>query len=115
MEEIRQPIPERMYCADPKCGSYIPKDSQHSGMGNCVGERCWVRTCLTCYEIAHAGHTIKCRGYPKDLYGDGGWTIEAMLEKQGWKRCPGCQIPIELDSGCNHVECPCGAEFCFAC
>lgn len=30
-------------------------------------------------------------------------------------KCPKCHIPIERISGCPHMTCPCGHEFCWFC
>lgn len=30
-------------------------------------------------------------------------------------KCPKCEIPIERISGCPHMTCPCGHEFCWFC
>lgn len=30
-------------------------------------------------------------------------------------RCPKCEIPIEKTTGCPHMTCPCGHEFCWYC
>lgn len=31
------------------------------------------------------------------------------------RRCPGCSCRTERISGCNHIRCPCGVEWCYAC
>uniref|UniRef100_A0A0M3HSY0 RING-type domain-containing protein n=1 Tax=Ascaris lumbricoides TaxID=6252 RepID=A0A0M3HSY0_ASCLU len=31
------------------------------------------------------------------------------------KQCPECRLFCERIDGCNHMECPCGAEFCYVC
>ena len=31
------------------------------------------------------------------------------------RRCPGCTRLTERISGCNHISCPCGTEWCYAC
>lgn len=30
-------------------------------------------------------------------------------------KCPKCEIPIEKTTGCPHMSCPCGHEFCWYC
>ncbi|KAK2067018.1 hypothetical protein P8C59_000788 [Phyllachora maydis] len=34
---------------------------------------------------------------------------------KGWQRCHRCKAMVELDPGCNHMICRCGAEFCMLC
>jgi hypothetical protein len=31
------------------------------------------------------------------------------------RACPGCQLRTTRISGCNHMTCPCGYEWCFVC
>jgi hypothetical protein len=31
------------------------------------------------------------------------------------KECPGCGVDVEKSSGCNHITCPCGTHWCWAC
>ncbi|OJD35979.1 ibr finger domain protein [Diplodia corticola] len=38
-----------------------------------------------------------------------------MAEACGWARCCGCGRFVELEYGCNHMRCCCGAHFCYAC
>ncbi|PYI20440.1 hypothetical protein BO99DRAFT_456587 [Aspergillus violaceofuscus CBS 115571] len=33
----------------------------------------------------------------------------------GWQTCPRCGRLVELDSGCHHMICLCGVEFCYFC
>ncbi|PYH85696.1 hypothetical protein BO82DRAFT_165751 [Aspergillus uvarum CBS 121591] len=33
----------------------------------------------------------------------------------GWQTCPRCGRLVELDSGCHHMMCLCGVEFCYFC
>ncbi|KAK0650150.1 hypothetical protein DIS24_g7136, partial [Lasiodiplodia hormozganensis] len=38
-----------------------------------------------------------------------------MAEACGWAKCYGCGRFVELEFGCNHMVCCCGAHFCYAC
>ena len=31
------------------------------------------------------------------------------------RECPGCKVPTQKTYGCDHMECPCGAHWCWAC
>ncbi|KAI7188907.1 hypothetical protein KC319_g347, partial [Hortaea werneckii] len=45
-------------------------------------------------------------------------ALESVLKIAGdedWQRCPDCKGMIELTFGCNHMTCPCSAEFCYVC
>ncbi|KAL2207063.1 hypothetical protein CC79DRAFT_1383107 [Sarocladium strictum] len=33
----------------------------------------------------------------------------------GWQRCNACKSVVELSTGCNHMTCRCGSQFCYKC
>lgn len=41
--------------------------------------------------------------------------IEQLMEANGWRRCPQCGVCVERTTGCNHIVCVCGGEFCYQC
>ncbi|KAJ7750691.1 hypothetical protein DFH07DRAFT_961288 [Mycena maculata] len=45
--------------------------------------------------------------------------LHALMERRGWKYCPGCRTPYEKTEGCNHMQCSspggCGTHFCYKC
>jgi hypothetical protein len=50
--------------------------------------------------------------------GDGTKELEKLIRTQRWKRCPGCQVPVERIAGCSHMTCRapgCSAHFCYTC
>ncbi|KAH7161719.1 hypothetical protein EDB81DRAFT_925347 [Dactylonectria macrodidyma] len=57
------------------------------------------------------------RGAPPEVIG---WTCddcEAMdsAMKLKLKSCPGCTATTQKVSGCDHISCPCGTHWCYAC
>lgn len=44
-------------------------------------------------------------------------TTDQLCEKldKSLKRCPKCGVPVEKSIGCNHIQCICGAHWCFKC
>ena len=32
-----------------------------------------------------------------------------------FKQCPKCQFWVEKNTGCNHMTCMCGMQFCYQC
>ncbi|EDR14624.1 uncharacterized protein LACBIDRAFT_305441 [Laccaria bicolor S238N-H82] len=42
--------------------------------------------------------------------------LDRLVRKYGWRYCPGCHIPIQKESGCNHMTCVgCYMHFCYRC
>ncbi|KAE8357235.1 hypothetical protein BDV27DRAFT_170931 [Aspergillus caelatus] len=77
----------RTYCANPlTCAS------------------CNTATCSTCKQRAHAGVFVESEV-----------EILEMAKIEGWQRCTRCRNIVELKSGCNHITCRCGFEFCYTC
>jgi hypothetical protein len=37
------------------------------------------------------------------------------LEDSFKKKCPRCAVNVHKDGGCNHITCPCGCHWCYAC
>ncbi|KAJ6264205.1 E3 ubiquitin-protein ligase [Drechslerella dactyloides] len=103
-------IEKRLFCPKRKCGAFIPyhprKDQASPLIGTC--QNCGTKACRICKEKAHKT-TEDC---PEDT----GLTAIIELSKDtGWKRCYRCRAMIELNLGCNHMTCRCGAEFCYVC
>ncbi|EAW16109.1 BRcat and Rcat domain-containing protein [Aspergillus fischeri NRRL 181] len=94
--------PHRTYCSNPSCSEYIFPYSVSSYIGTC--SHCSSRTCMRCKKPAHEGD---CPDEDEELL--------QLAEREGWRRCFQCRNMIELGTGCNHITCRCGAEFCYAC
>ncbi|KAF3166537.1 hypothetical protein TWF225_006293 [Orbilia oligospora] len=103
-------VEKRLFCPKRKCGAFIPyhprKDQHHPLVGTC--QKCGTRACRICKGKAHK-HTEDC---PEDL---GLNAVIGLSKDNGWKRCYRCRAMIELNYGCNHMTCRCGAEFCYMC
>jgi hypothetical protein len=68
--------------------------------------KCGTAVCTQCRSTSHVGDCP-----PSDLDPE----VEAALNRFKWKRCPKCRTGIKKVFGCSHVECRCGAHFCFEC
>lgn len=114
------------YCPVPTCSAFIPdrllpqqagtkgKRKVDSGIGtptsstlqcpNCEGD-----ICVDCRQVAH----------PNSLCANLHLGIDSetatLLKTWGYKRCPKCSQGIKRMYGCNHMECRCGAHFCWGC
>mmetsp|Transcript_19579 Transcript_19579/g.45591 ORF Transcript_19579/g.45591 Transcript_19579/m.45591 type:complete len:120 (+) Transcript_19579:497-856(+) len=75
--------------------------------------QCNFRTCFTHKCPWHEGRT--CEEYDQD--GDNSEEV-ALLQLMGssrFQRCPRCNHGVEKVSGCDHMTCCCGHEFCWKC
>ncbi|KAF2140972.1 uncharacterized protein K452DRAFT_334489 [Aplosporella prunicola CBS 121167] len=101
--EYGTPIPERVYCSNKKCSTFLADDRT-------VCHRCGHKTCRECKEAeanTSAGH--ECGAGKTDD------KIEYTSNNRV-KRCPKCSVLIQLTDACNHMTCGiCAHEFCFVC
>lgn len=126
---------DRIYCPVPSCSAFIPPrlyiqpmaspTSVHSRpqamngesstqtprltttKRQCVGcPKCHMVICTTCRGSSHIGACPET-----DL--DSG--LSETLTRLKIKRCPKCRAGIRKMFGCSHVNCLCGAHFCFGC
>ncbi|KAB5589515.1 Zinc metalloprotease [Ceratobasidium theobromae] len=87
-EDYNDPSTKEFTCAMPDC------------------DHVWCKSCSTTIE---KGKTHTC---------DGSAELTRLMEREGWRKCPGCQTPIEKNEGCNHITCTtpaCNTHFCYVC
>ena len=118
----------RLYCPEKCCSAFIPdrivnkifptpgsRQSIEDGQANadfvglaksirCQKCLCWV--CLDCRQHSHIGS-------PCDL--SQAQEVERMLEKLNYKTCPNCRTGVKRMFGCPHMQCHCGAHWCWFC
>ncbi|KAI6709609.1 hypothetical protein JHW43_007879 [Diplocarpon mali] len=103
-KKIEFDTPNRTYCSNPLCSSFIRVEHISGDQASC--QRCRAVTCTICKSAAHRGDC------PEDT------ALQLVLEvarDNGWQRCWSCHRMVELDTGCNHMTCPCSAQFCYKC
>ncbi|KFZ20941.1 hypothetical protein V502_02968 [Pseudogymnoascus sp. VKM F-4520 (FW-2644)] len=103
-KKIEFETPNRTYCYLPTCSAFINTQDVNGEGAEC--HECGSMTCTTCKAAAHAGDC------PNDA------ALQQVLEtarENGWQRCYSCWRLVELDHGCNHMTCRCGAQFCYVC
>ena len=94
------------YCPTPDC-SQIFRPAPEGIFLQCPS--CLVRICPACNADAHDGLT--CAEFK-----DGDNLFKEWANQRDVKRCPGCNIAIEKDEGCNHMKCTvCQTHICWMC
>ncbi|WPH02842.1 putative e3 ubiquitin-protein ligase ari4 [Acrodontium crateriforme] len=94
----------RTYCHDTRCSVFIPRGEPDDEWVICP--RCSKSTCVTCKTAAHTGDCPEDKNLQQ---------LIAVAETEQWQRCYKCNRFVELDTRCNHMSCPCGAQFCYVC
>ncbi|KAG8997881.1 hypothetical protein FRB90_012420 [Tulasnella sp. 427] len=96
----------------PNCGVQVRMDREDfmtSPMIACPRPNCdyiWCKACLQPVETKR----------PEDHSCDGMLELARLIQSRHWRRCPGCQTPIERSEGCNHMTCTvpsCNTNFCY--
>jgi hypothetical protein len=67
---------------------------------------CTTEICTRCRSFFHLGSCPKSDIDPE---------LEAQLKVWKVKRCPKCRTGVRKMFGCSHIECRCGAHFCWEC
>jgi hypothetical protein len=122
-EEWQTPNP--FYCPVPTCSTFIserllPDQTEGSGKRTDSGvgiptsktftcPACEASICLDCRQVAHP-----CSACNISEFGIDEETTK-LLKSWGYKQCPKCRHGLKRMYGCNHMECRCGAHFCYVC
>ncbi|KAF2686010.1 hypothetical protein K458DRAFT_416374 [Lentithecium fluviatile CBS 122367] len=115
------------YCPVARCSAFIPdrllpqaktkskgKQRVDSGVGTPTSPviacpSCETEICTNCRDLAHANATCDPLEFGVDK------ATAELLQAWGYKRCPKCGNGLKRMFGCNHMECRCGAHFCWVC
>ncbi|KAH8810776.1 hypothetical protein F5884DRAFT_259961 [Xylogone sp. PMI_703] len=103
-KKIEFETPNRTYCHSSTCSTFINSIYIQDEVATCPD--CRLSTCTNCKAEAHGGDC------PNDT------SLQEVLliaRENGWQRCYSCKRVIELEHGCNHMTCRCGAQFCYIC
>lgn len=120
--------PDPIYCPIPTCSTFIPNRLISSApatkkagkqRADSVLEvpknptvacpKCCADICLKCRQLSHPG--APCNEMPFGI----DEKTAAVLKRWGYKRCPKCRHGVRRMLGCNHMQCLCGAQWCWVC
>eukprot|EP00450_Noctiluca_scintillans_P017870 CAMPEP_0194522724 /NCGR_PEP_ID=MMETSP0253-20130528/57401_1 /TAXON_ID=2966 /ORGANISM="Noctiluca scintillans" /LENGTH=353 /DNA_ID=CAMNT_0039367187 /DNA_START=36 /DNA_END=1094 /DNA_ORIENTATION=+ len=70
-----------------------------------------------CYfhSNAHPVSSDACAAYERKILGEQTRLERMSLAGDRVVRCPVCGISTQKSEGCNHMSCPCGAQWCWLC
>lgn len=91
---IEYETPNRTYCSNITCATFIEPGRIHGSIGTCPRPGCGRQTCVLCKRESHTGDCPS-----DDPFSD---TMR-LAQEQGWQRCQRCQNLVELGIGCNHI------------
>jgi len=106
LKKLEVTTPNPTYCAVRTCAQFIRPEFIKGETATCTV--CDVETCTQCKGEAHPD-TPYC---PQD---DAVQQLLQLSREKRWQQCFHCKQMIDLSSGCNHITCKCGTQFCFVC
>ncbi|KAJ7963351.1 RBR-type E3 ubiquitin transferase [Quillaja saponaria] len=110
------PGSEKFYCPFKDCSALLVDDG---GTVVTCSEcpYCNRLFCAQCKVPWHAEST--CEMFKRMKRIRGGYDMDQMAinlaSMENWRRCPSCKFYVERSSGCEHIRCRCGMNFCYVC
>ncbi|KAF8864949.1 hypothetical protein BDZ45DRAFT_469346 [Acephala macrosclerotiorum] len=105
--------PDRLYCPVPTCSTFIsprlyvkPAVMVKKTEERVSCPKCRTSVCTKCRNLAHISDCPETDLDP---------VLEEQLKRWKIKRCPKCRTGVRRMYGCAHIECRCGAHFCWDC
>ncbi|KAK9072817.1 hypothetical protein SSX86_009252 [Deinandra increscens subsp. villosa] len=126
VKEASIPPTDKVYCPFSNCSALMskteiqectPTSSSSSvggtGMRKCV--KCHRRFCVNCKVPWH--ENFSCANYMKyfPYRSVSEAKLKSLATEKRWRQCIKCKNMVELASGCYHISCRCGYEFCYTC
>ncbi|PWA73506.1 IBR domain-containing protein [Artemisia annua] len=121
LKEASIPVTEKFYCPYPKCSTLMSKAEVHQltrsiyEIGARICDKCGGTFCVSCRVPWHKN--MDCAEYkrrnPNPLVQES--KLKNLAAKNLWRQCIKCKHMIELATGCYHMTCRCGYEFCYTC
>ncbi|GJZ92322.1 zinc finger, C6HC-type containing protein [Tanacetum coccineum] len=106
---------EKFYCPFKDCSALLVDD----GGGTVTSSECPHCNRLFCAQCKVTWHSgISCSEYQslkKDERDPSDLMLRDLAKNKAWKRCPKCNFYVERTTGCEHIACRCGYQFCYMC
>ncbi|KAL7085059.1 hypothetical protein ACP275_14G259300 [Erythranthe tilingii] len=123
MKEASIPAEEKIYCPYPRCSTLHSKSELKGSMGNSDSEVLGARKCpkcngIFCVNCKVAWHSnMSCLDYKKQnpYPCKEDKKLTSLATQNLWRQCPKCSHMVSLATGCYHIYCRCGHEFCYTC
>ncbi|KAJ1268695.1 hypothetical protein BS78_07G154600 [Paspalum vaginatum] len=106
----------RTYCPFPDCSEMMVADDGEDRVTQSECHGCRRLFCAQCGVAWHAG--VTCEEFARLGVGERAREDLLLVEaarKGNWKRCPRCRFYVEKSTGCMHITCRCGFQFCYRC
>jgi len=104
----------RYYCPNRQCSALVHLYAK-AGEPRATCPVCGTAMCIPCRTQWHKDLTCKeYQALPADERSSEDRLLIQLAKGRGWRRCK-CGTMIELISGCHHMTCRCGRQFCFTC
>ncbi|XP_057781743.1 E3 ubiquitin-protein ligase RSL1-like [Salvia miltiorrhiza] len=117
VKEASIPAEDKIYCPYPRCSTLLSKtELAVYGVLKCRKcPKCSGIFCIDCKVPWHNG--MECsefkRRNPHPCNEDK--ILKSLASQNLWRQCPKCNHMVSLASGCYHIYCRCGHEFCYTC
>lgn len=92
-KKLELETPNRTYCHDPVCSTFVPVQFIRNDVATCV--RCHKTTCTICKAASHDGD---CPDDPATQ------ELLRLADENHWQRCTACGRVCELHTGCFHMS-----------
>ncbi|GKC71355.1 zinc finger, C6HC-type containing protein [Tanacetum coccineum] len=107
---------EKFYCPFKDCSALLVDDDGEA-VTSSECPHCNRLFCAQCKVSWHAGMDCEeCQILiKKGEIARSDTMLMDLAKNKNWKRCPNCNIYVERITGCEHIACRCGYQFCYEC
>ncbi|XP_057781746.1 E3 ubiquitin-protein ligase RSL1-like [Salvia miltiorrhiza] len=124
VKEASIPPAEKIYCPYARCSTLLSKTELQGSKGGADAvavlggrkcPRCGGLFCINCKVPWHSN--MSCSDFkrrnPNSCKDEK--KLKSLATENLWRQCPKCNHMVSLSTGCYHIYCRCGHEFCYTC